>query len=502
MAKNEWFEVDKEGLAKIQQRRNKLFLVAELISNAWDEPGTARVDVKLSPSKISSFYGLTVVDDNPSGFKDLADAFTLFAESKKNRTPGQRGRFNLGEKLVLACAKEAKIATTTGTINFNADGSRSRSHSKTISGSRFDATIRMTKEEYGEIEKQISMLIPPDNIVYTMFNGTEIYHRKPVVVFQSPLQTEIADDEGSLRRTIRNTVISVYCVYSDEKSHIYELGIPIVETGDKYHVSIEQKIPLNLDRDNVQPSYLRKVRTLVLNHVFDKLENAEEANAPWVRDALEDKNCEADAAATIVKKRFGDKAVAFDPSDVEGSKLAVSKGYTVIPGATFSKAAWEKIRESGSIPPAGKVTPSPKAYGNGEQMEYVDKKNWTDGMKKLAIYIKQVAKDILDGKEIFVKYVKEKNWPFSATYGPSGEFTINLASLGKSFSEVFPENILQVDNLILHEMAHEFVTDHLSEAYHQFCTKLGARLKSAVLYNTRFYKKFASNKGQFASMLK
>jgi hypothetical protein len=52
---------------------------------------------------------------------------------------------------------------------------------------------------------------------------------------------------------------------------LYEMGLPIVETGDQWHVSVAQKVPLNRDRNNVKPAYLRAIRTLVLNAMHDRL---------------------------------------------------------------------------------------------------------------------------------------------------------------------------------------------------------------------------------------
>ena len=57
---------------------------------------------------------LVVEDDAPEGFKDLSHAFTLFADSAKKINPEQRGRFNLGEKLVLAISDEVTIRTSKG----------------------------------------------------------------------------------------------------------------------------------------------------------------------------------------------------------------------------------------------------------------------------------------------------------------------------------------------------------------------------------------------------
>jgi hypothetical protein len=104
-----WFDVDKAGLAKLLARRGKEFIIHELVQNAWDED-TTRVDTSLARIPGSRMARLTVEDDNPNGFADLSHAFTLFAESEKKADTGKRGRFNLGEKLVLALCDEAEIS--------------------------------------------------------------------------------------------------------------------------------------------------------------------------------------------------------------------------------------------------------------------------------------------------------------------------------------------------------------------------------------------------------
>ena len=42
-----WFEVDKQGLAKILERKGKEFALFELVQNCWDEPGVTKVSVAL-----------------------------------------------------------------------------------------------------------------------------------------------------------------------------------------------------------------------------------------------------------------------------------------------------------------------------------------------------------------------------------------------------------------------------------------------------------------------
>jgi len=100
----------------------------------------------------------------------------------------------------------------------------------------------------------LRMLIPPEGVA-TYVNGDLLPNRIPVRVFQATLPTVVADADGILKRTRRRTSIRVFDPRPGEPPSVYEIGIPVVETGDRWHVDIGQKVPLNMDRDNVQPSY-------------------------------------------------------------------------------------------------------------------------------------------------------------------------------------------------------------------------------------------------------
>jgi dsRNA-specific ribonuclease len=75
-----WFEVDRQGLASLMDGRGKEFVLYELLQNALDEDTTA-VHITLSPVPGRALCDLQVEDDSPEGFRDLAHAFTLFAQA-------------------------------------------------------------------------------------------------------------------------------------------------------------------------------------------------------------------------------------------------------------------------------------------------------------------------------------------------------------------------------------------------------------------------------------
>lgn len=244
-ANKPWLTVDRKGLKELVAGRPAWYAVAELLQNAWDEDST-EVHVTLEKVAGRPAACLTVTDDNPEGFKDITHAFTLFARSDKRSNPTKRGRFNLGEKLVLARCLRAEITTTKGTIVFHPNGTRSHKRKKLDKGTTFYGDIRMNQVEYDEACAAVSMLQPP---IPTYFNG-ELFKARPVLKsFEASLNTLISDNEGVLRTTTRKTDVHIYAVAENEVAHIYELGIPVVETGDAFHVDVQQKVPLNMDRD-------------------------------------------------------------------------------------------------------------------------------------------------------------------------------------------------------------------------------------------------------------
>ncbi len=192
-----WFEVDKLGLAQLLERKGKEFALFELVQNGWDEPGVTKVSVSLEHQG-QNRARLVVEDDAPEGFKDLSHAFTLFAASAKKTNPEQRGRFNLGEKLVLAISDEVTIGTTQGSIRFDAEG-RHRLRTRQPVGSRIECLLRLTPDECRASAAQARRLIAPEKI-RTTFNGEPLAARLPLETIKATLPTELASADGLLRR--------------------------------------------------------------------------------------------------------------------------------------------------------------------------------------------------------------------------------------------------------------------------------------------------------------
>lgn len=478
MDKN-WFDVDRKGLAKLIERRGKIALILELVGNALDADGVTTVEILLTPAQGVPHVIVTVRDDAPDGFADLTHAWTLFAESNRKGYATKRGRFNLGEKLVLALCNEASIISTKGGVTFDGDG-RHPMKSRLPRGTEFQGIARITRAELTEINHGLRRLIVPTG-VSIFVNNERLPSRTPLKTVEATLATEIADDEGNLKRSTRKTVVDIYEPLPGETAYLYEMGIPVVETGDRWHVDVQQKIPLNMDRDNVTPAYLRDIRTLVVNALHDKL-STEDANATFLNEALADENASPEAVAKALDLKYGEKRAIFDPSDAEANMNLTSQGYTLIKGAQLTKDQWANVKKHDAerTKPAGQIAPTKKALFSPDGVDrWVPREKWTASMVRVVNYTRDVATELL-GAPVSVNIIADITQSYAACFGDLG-FVFNLGRLGHKFFDAGITD--ELNALIIHELGHHRVANHLDDAYHAELCRLGARFAKLVATN-------------------
>lgn len=479
------FEVSRKGLGDLLERRGREFAVLELLQNAFDEPGVTKVALTLQPES-RGYHRLVVEDDAPEGFYDLSHAFTLFAPNRKRANAEKRGRFNLGEKLVIAICREASIVTTSGGVAWNGDGRRSL-RTRTDVGSRFEGSIRMNRDEGARALDAAQKVIVPDGVSLAI-NGRPVTSMIAERTIEVTLPTEYADDEGVMRPTRRKTTVTIYEPGAYEPM-LYEMGIPVVESGLPWHVDIGQRVPMPMDRDNVSPAYARKLRAAVLNEMHRELPK-DAAGEGWVKDALASGDLSEQAINTTLDKLVGPKRVIRDPSDPEGTKRAMAEGYAVIEPRTFTRDQWKAIKDVGAAKPAGQVTPSkrPKFANPGDPNATdptVPPKEWTDDMLCVVKWIERLGAKLID-MPLEVDIVRSRsNMGYQAWFRAgeprmlvTAKLTLNLQCLGhKWFRQVNEDTV----SLVIHELGHQYSGDHLSKAYHDALCQLGARLGKLAL---------------------
>lgn len=477
-----WFEVDKEGLAKLVSRRRKIFVLHELLQNAWDLSNASKVTVDFTPVPHRPLVNITVEDDDPDGFSNLAHAYTLFAESEKKSDPSKRGRFNLGEKLVLALCESAQIVSTKGAVEFSEQGRR-KLKKRRLAGSVFEGLIRMTREEYEEALTGIGLLFPPAHCE-TIINGRKVQGRDIVVEANGLLSTDVVSDNGNLYRKYRNTNIHVYPVQNGEKPHLFELGIPVMALPrDDYHYDVRQKVPQSMERDSVAAVYLQDVRALVLNALAEEgCVSKEMAAKTWVTDALGSSDIGDETVRVVINERFG-KAVIADPSDPEAENKAKALGYTVVAGGTFSGDVWDNIKSADALLPAGKVAPSPKPFSpEGDPLKLLDEEAWSSDMRKFVKFAEFLATNTPEIRYVRVQIANDRNWSFLGCYSrESHRLTVNAGKTGKDWFQATNRED-QIDFLI-HEFGHQSCSNHLDAEYYKALTRLGAHYTTLALRN-------------------
>jgi hypothetical protein len=500
MQKN-WFDVDRKGLAKLIERRGKIALLFELVGNALDADGVTTVEVVLEPVEGVPHVEVTVSDDAPDGFTNMSHAWTLFAESSRKSYANKRGRFNLGEKLVLALCNEASIISTKDAVMFDARG-RTTMKARRPRGTEFYGIARITRTELAEITLGLRRLIVPEDVTIIV-NTEKIPTRKPIKTVEATLATEIADEDGNLKRSTRKTTVNIYEPLPGETAYLYEMGIPVVETGDRWHVDVQQKIPLNMDRDNVTPAYLRDVRTLVVNALHEQL-SPDDANATFLNEALADENATPETVAKALDLKYGEKRAIFDPNDAEANMNLTSQGYTLIKGAQLTKEQWTNVKKHDSerTKPAGQIAPTKKARFSPDGVDrWVPREKWTANMVRVINYTRDVATELL-GAPVAVNVLSDVTESYAACFGDLG-FVFNLGRLGHKFfdramNEYAPNDeapsgsyrpSVELNQLIIHELGHHFEHNHLDEKYHEALCDLGARMvKLALTRPTLFYR--------------
>lgn len=495
-----WFDVDRRGLAKLIERRGgdggggragggKIAILFELIANALDADGVTLVEVVLEPEEGAPLTTVVVRDDAPDGFADLSHAWTLFGESNRKAYPHKRGRFCAGEKIVLALCNEASIVSTRGGVMFDARG-RTSMRARRDRGTEFMGIARITRAELAEIKTGLRRLIVPAGVAVRV-NGEKLPRRVPLKSVEATLPTEIADDEGNLRRSARKTVVNIYETLPGETAMLYELGIPVVETGDKFHVDVQQKTVLTLERDNVTPGYLRDVRTLVVNAMHEQLDE-EDANATFVNEALADERAAPEAVNRALDLKYGEKRAIWDPSDLEANHNLVAEGYTLIKGGQLTRDQWANAkRHDPELRPSGQIRPTKKAlFSPDGEDRWVPRDKWTPEMHAVVEYTIDVCRELLD-RPVTVSVLSDVTQSYAACFGDLG-FVFNLGRLGHAwFNAALSEGRPTVDlnRLIIHELGHHYCPSHLDDRYHEALCSLGARMTALALTKPALFRR-------------
>jgi hypothetical protein len=464
-------EIDIQGYRQTLQNKGKPRILVEGLSNAFD----THTDVVLVTfAQKDGWADLVIKDNDPDGFTNLKDAWTLFAASNRREDPEARGRFGQGEKELIAIAVDGgllSITSTKGSVRFTKAG-RVEEAAKTPHGTILEARLKLNKTEAAEFVTLMRAIIVPKGVVFK-FNDEIIERTEPVRTTQETLDTVIWDAEGNMRDTRRLTSVELFEA-AGNRPYIYELGIPVVEHDGRFHINVGQKVPLNSARDNVKPAYLRKLREIMLNSTFDLLTSVDQKST-WVKDVVAIATDEA--FDSVMVGTYGKDAVIADPSNWEATKRAVDQNRTIIHSRSLSGDIRDRIRERETFKPAGQVIQT-QVPTSPDGIPPIPVEQWTEGMHAVAGYVQEVGHFIL-GYKPDVKFMPTNCGTGGKRYPASwsdGTVTFYLRHLGKGWPDGVDQETL--DALIIHEFTHATADDHFTDRFIHDIATIGASMRS------------------------
>lgn len=469
---SDWFTVSKDGLRQLQEGKPKHFVIRELVQNALDE---AKDSINIFTEKDGHTVSIKVVDDGV-GFRKLSDAHTLFDDTYKRRDAEKRGRFNMGEKQAFSVCKSAVIHTTSGTVTFNNCGRKTSHKLKRSEGTSVKVDLIMNQREFDDMHRYLETFIVPENIRMSL-NDVRVGFWLSSHRVEASLPTELAREDGVIRRTRRKTSVSLYEHKDGTPSLLYEMGIPVTEIGVPFHVDVQQKVPLNSDRDMVSPAFLKEIYTIVLNNTFENIDE-ECVSENWVRVASASKDVSKEAFDSVIQKRFGENVCVATPTDPLSIDDALSNGFNVVRGSEMSKDEWENARRFSAI------ESSHSLFGHGVA-DCSPVKSITEGMRGVERLSEKIAL-LYYGVSIDVRFVTG-DATVSADYG-GRTLTFNVTMLGRKwFNTPLDKSVI---DLIIHELGHER-GHHTERAYHRAITGMGGLLVEKALRDPSWFDEVA-----------
>ena len=471
----ERFAVSAEGLRQLHAAREPWTLVKELIQNAWDEaPQATRCDVRIAGGR----GGTTVVsveDDGP-GFAKISDAWTLMAETGKRREPTKRGRFNLGEKEIIAVALSARIETQGRTVHFPAGGGRRTSRNQREHGTVVTVTMPWTTEQADELRRQLKRFRPTE--CGLSVDGCDVERRTPLATREATLRTLIQHGPGQpLTDTKRRTRIDILERAEADSAWIYEMGIPIQATTLPYDVDVHQKVPMPPNRNTVSAGYLQAIMTETLNAMHEKLPDDAFSDA-WVRSAVEDDRVDDEAVVAVKEKRYGKQAVVWS-SDTDANMRAAEAGYQVIHPKAMSKRERRVLMDRAGLESARAT------FGRRAETHEPDESNRV--RDEFAEWIRRIGRLLhLRPK---VVYVSAPDASFIAQCTMSRKnptVTINTSLCPDPWLARRGADQLE---LIIHELAHAMADTPMEHGpkWGDACAAAGARVADAIARNELAY---------------
>jgi hypothetical protein len=375
-ATTEMFAVDPQGLRELEEGRAVWRAALEPVSNCFDEArgyegvGTVqrarptRCDIVIEPVPGSRAHRYMVSDDG-AGFLDESDVYTLFGPTPKRSNVAVAGRFNAGEKQLIAVAKTAVVRTGWSTTSFSNDRRTVKKHRTPHVGTSIECTMRWSVAEAEEVVAAIKRCRPPQGLTVTLNGETLPSVAEAHAVVRVSLPTVLLS-EGQMRPTVRKTNVAVLTCPNETEPWLFELGIPVAPIGGEFTwgLDVGQKVPLPQSRDTVAQSWLDKCIGRVIEAALldgHQILNREDADRSYVKAALEHVQA-PEAVDKAVDSIHGEGAVRRSSDPVANARAELA-GHALVSGRTLGPSFRDALGRSERLPTSKVVygDPTPDA---------------------------------------------------------------------------------------------------------------------------------------------
>jgi len=303
-----WLSISTEGFAAMNAARPAEHLIKELVQNALDSFGDGQ------PGRIELRYGsqnagfVVECSDNGSGISDLGDLRVVYLTHKTD-SHLKRGRFGRGFKEALCIAEQARVISGGQQLEFLQENgervTRQGSTDDQQAGTRVWMQIPWPAETCERLDAYFAQFLVPQGIELVV-NGVQISPRAVEHRVAASITTELYDPiSQSWKKPSRATTIHLVRTLPGETATIYEMGIPVaaVDWNMPYHCDVQQRVPMNPNRDAVASGFPVKLHVACLPTLLEEM-NERAVKDDWVGTA--GRRCESTVQKRIVERAFGD----------------------------------------------------------------------------------------------------------------------------------------------------------------------------------------------------
>lgn len=302
-----WLAISTDGFAAMNAARPPEHLIKELVQNSLDSIAAGQAGwIQLSYSHDGT--GLHVhCADNGSGIDNLADLRVVYLTHKTD-SHQKRGRFGRGFKEALCIAQQALVVSGGEQLHFLLENgervTRQCPAPAARAGTRVSMQMAWPAEVVEPLDRYFARFLVPSGVALEV-NGRRLQHRPAEHVLEASLTTEIYDATSqSWKKPRRRTTIHLVRCLPDETPTIYEMGIPVAELewSVPFHADIQQRVPMNPNRDAVASGYGVSLHVACLPALLEGMD-ADTIKQDWVGQA--GRRCSTAVQQQIIERAFG-----------------------------------------------------------------------------------------------------------------------------------------------------------------------------------------------------